>query len=256
MNRRKSGSAVRRISRSATPAHPSFNENIHKISVVNVKERVVCLVSGGIDSPVACLLAGTEFDVVPLHFCLYPYTSKENFFTTMNVFKSLKRKMEFEKIVIYPWEKILGKILSDEKYKNYACLACRKSMLLAAERICEREGASGIVTGESLGQKATQTLQNLTALSHGIKFPVLRPLLGLDKLEIERFSRDMGVWHEPHAGDCHAVPKYPRTKANPATISAITEKLDISPLISEELEKVLEVRNFEEDFEEYLRELA
>jgi thiamine biosynthesis protein ThiI len=220
------------------------------------KEKVVCLVSGGIDSPVACALAAREFEVLPLHFCLYPYTCEETFLVAMRVLKDLREKAGFEKVVVYPWPRVLRTILGDREHRNYACLACRKSMFRVAELICEREEAAGIVTGESLGQKATQTLVNLGVTSRGIQFPILRPLLGLDKLEIERLSKRLGIWHEVHAGCCYATPKYPRTRADPEVLDELLDELRIDELIGREFGNVLEVRTFGEDFKSYLESLA
>lgn len=222
---------------------------------VDVMEKVVCLVSGGIDSPVALALAAREFEVLPLHLCLYPYTCEDAFLVTMGVLSDVREKVKFEKAIVYPWSRILRKILGGRD-KPYACLACRCSMFRVAEQICEKEGASAIVTGESLGQKATQTLSNLVATSTGIRFPILRPLLGLDKLEIERLSKNLGIWHEVHAGCCYATPKYPRTKAEPAAVEDILKELDLDGLIKEEFGNVLEVRTFKEDFKAYLETLA
>lgn len=219
-------------------------------------EKVVCLVSGGIDSPVACALMAKNFEVIPLHFCLYPYTREETFLVAMKILKDLRDETEFEKVIVYPWSIILRTILKHREHRNYACLVCRKSMFRVAEIVCEREGAQGIVTGESLGQKATQTLPNLGATSHGIKFPIIRPLLGLDKLEIERLSKKLGIWHEVHAGCCYATPKHPRTRADPAVLDELIDSLQIHDLIQKNFEKVLEVRTFEENFEEYLSNLG
>jgi len=129
-------------------------------------------------------------------------------------------------------------------------------MFKVAELICEQEGATGIVTGESLGQKATQTLVNLGATSRGIHFPIIRPLLGLDKLEIERLSKHLGIWHEVHAGCCYATPKYPRTQADPKVLDGLLNELRIDEMINREFENVLEVRTFKEDFKGYLETLA
>ncbi len=125
-----------------------------------------------------------------------------------------------------------------------------------AEQICEREGATGIVTGESLGQKASQTLLNLGATTSGIRFPILRPLLGLDKMEIEQLSKDLGTWHEVHAGCCYATPKHPRTRTTPEVLDGIIENMGISDIIKTSFEKVIEVQTFEEDFETYLTSLV
>ena len=219
------------------------------------KEKVVCLVSGGIDSPVAMALVAREFEVLPLHFCLYPYTCEDSFLVAMQVIGDLKKKVGFEKALVYPWSKILQKIMSGRD-KSYACLECRRGMFRVAELICEREGASSIVTGESLGQKATQTLPNLWATSSGINFPILRPLLGMDKLEIERLSKKLGIWHEVHAGCCYATPRYPRTRADPSEVDAMLKDLRLDDLIMEQFDNVLEVRSFKEDFRSYLESLV
>ena len=220
------------------------------------REKLVCLVSGGIDSPVACALAARKFEVLPLHFCLYPYTCEENFLVAMKVLKGLKSKTKFEKVIVYPWSKILRTILSKHEHREYTCLACRKSMFKAAEIVCRREGATGIVTGESLGQKATQTLPNLGATTRGIKFPILRPLLGFDKIEIERLSKKLGIWHDVHAGCCYATPKHPRTRADSEMLDRLLDELHIEDAITREYENILEVRTFDEDFKGYLETLA
>lgn len=219
------------------------------------KNRVVCLVSGGIDSPVACALVAGRFDVVPLHLCLYPYTCEETFLLTMKVLKDLKSVVKFDKAIVYPWAEVMDVILKNKEKRRYACLACRKSMFKVAEIICEREGAVGIVTGESMGQKASQTLSNLGATSKGIKFPILRPLLGLDKAEIEKLSKKIGVWHEVHAGCCYATPKYPRTSAEPKVLDEFVKSTTIPGVLKWGFERVLETRTFEENFEEYLESL-
>ncbi len=217
-------------------------------------EKVVCLVSGGIDSPVACAMAAQSFDIIPLHFCLYPYTCEDAFRTTMNSLEHLKEKTGFEKAFVFPWPRILRKILAGEK--RYSCIACRKSMFKVAEKICEREGATGIVTGESLGQKASQTLFNLAATTGGIKLPIIRPLLSFDKVEVERLSKRMGVWHEVHAGCCYATPRYPSIRGDIDKLNGILENLKLDEAIAKEFDNTLEVRTFEEDFEGYLEKLA
>ncbi len=220
------------------------------------KEDVVCLVSGGIDSPVACALAARRFNVIPLHFCLYPFTCEETFLVAMKVLKDLRKKARFKKVIVYPWAKVLDAILKNREKRSYACLACRKNMFKVAEAICELEGAAGIVTGESLGQKATQTLTNLGVTSKGIKFPILRPLLGLDKEEIGKISKELGIWHEVHAGCCFATPKYPRTRAEPEVLDRLIADPEIQRAIQKGFQGILEVRTFEEDFKGYLETLA
>jgi len=212
-----------------------------------MKERVVCLVSGGIDSPVACALAAKKFDVVPLHFCTYPYTSKEMFELTMNALKKLKKVTKFEKIVLYPWAEVLKEIVKKLNRREYTCLICRKSMFKAAELVCKREGAGGIVTGESLGQKASQTSSNLVATSHGLKVPILRPLLGFDKIEIEKISKEFGIWQTKNAGVCSALSRHPRTRSTAGEVDELFNQLKLNELIQKNSKKTVEVRTFRED---------
>ena len=205
------------------------------------------MVSGGIDSPVACALAAKKFDVVPLHFCTYPYSSEEMFELTMNALKKLKKVIEFEKIILYPWAEVLNVIVKKLNRREYTCLICRKSMFKAAELVCKREEAGGIVTGESLGQKASQTLDNLVATSYAVKVPILRPLLGFDKMEIEKISKEFGIWQERHAGVCNALPNHPRTKATAEEVDELFNQLKLNGSIRKNLKKTVEVRNFKEN---------
>lgn len=220
-----------------------------------MKEKVVCLVSGGIDSPVACTMVAKRFEVVPLHFCLYPLSSEESSLRALEIIGELKEKIGSKKVIVFPWAGILKAIRSEIEEK-YVCVACRKSMLHAAEAVCEQEGATGIVTGESLGQKASQTLANIGATSFGVKYPILRPLLGFNKNEIVGRSKRLEIWHAQHAGCCLATPKKPRTKADPLIVDEKLSKMKIRELIREELNSLLELETIEENFEEFLFELA
>ena len=157
--------------------------------VLKMKEKVIGLVSGGIDSPVANLIISEKFEVIPLHFVLYPMTKLENAKKSMEVLKEIKDITDFEKAIIYPWAGILQEI-KNKVSPEYSCLMCRKLMLLTASKFCEIEGASGIVTGESVGQKASQTLDNISAIS-AKGLPVLRPLIGMNKSEIISRSKNL-----------------------------------------------------------------
>jgi thiamine biosynthesis protein ThiI len=220
------------------------------------KEKVICLISGGIDSPVAGALVAKKFDVVPLHFCLYPFARKDSFSLAMKILKDIKGTIGFEKVIVYPWGPILNSITKNDVSKNYTCVLCKRGMFKVAEKICEKEGASAMVTGESLGQKATQTLQNLRATSAGIKFPIFRPLLGLDKNEIETISKKLGIWQAHHAGCCYATPRYPTTGTKHEVLDDLFDELELDTIIERNLEKILEVKTFEEDFESYLKSVA
>lgn len=217
-------------------------------------ERVVCLVSGGIDSPVACALAARAFEVVPVYFVLYPYTCEDTFHIAIDALRGLRSRVGFDHAVLFPWSRILQKIL--KKTGRYACVMCRRGMLRAADLLCERENAGGIITGESLGQKASQTLHNLRAVSHGIKHPILRPLLTMDKVEVERISKELGLWREDHAGCCYATPRHPKTAVRPETVEQIERELDLDEMVKSELDRTQVIRTGEENLKCFMEVLT
>lgn len=217
-------------------------------------EKVVGLISGGIDSPLAILRSGGEFDVLPLHFCTYPKTPKKNSLITIKVLKDIKNKVDFEKVIVFPWAGMLNEIIGKVKEK-YACVACKRCMLITASKICRDEEAAGIITGESLGQKASQTIENISAISSGIELPVLRPLIGMNKEEIIKLSRESGLYRADHAGPCPAVPSKPRTKAKPKEIEGELEKIDLEEKLEEGRKNVLEVKNLNQDLDGYFSNL-
>lgn len=210
---------------------------------MNAREKATCLFSGGIDSPVALALMAKKLEVIPLHFCLYPFTCEGSFSLAIEILKNIKRLVNFEKAIIYPWAEIFKAIVAEKRHR---CLLCRKAMFKAAEIICERENAIAIITGEVLGQKASQTTSNLFATSSGIKYPILRPLLGLDKEEIRAIAKKLGTYSEKHAGCCYASPENPATQASPEVVEEIYSRLDIQKILEREIEVVLELKNLEE----------
>lgn len=220
-----------------------------------MKEKVISLISGGIDSPVATITAAREFEVIPLHFCLYPMSSEENFYKTIEALKNVQKKINFEKAILFPWGGVLTQILN-EIQENYTCLACRKSMLITASKLCESEDAGGIVTGESLGQKASQTIENIRATSSKINLPILRPALGMNKEEIVNLSKEWGIWRADHAGCCLATPNNPRTKADPQKVDKELEKIELQNIIEKHKDLILRVKNLDREFDDYLLELA
>ncbi len=212
-------------------------------------EKVLGLFSGGIDSPVAMVMASRTFDVVPVHFCLYPLTSKESATAAFDSLRTLKEKNEFEKAVVYPWAPVLSEI-EDRIKSSYACVTCRRLMLKISSEICKMESATGIVTGESLGQKASQTIQNIAVTSRGASYPVIRPLIGLNKNEIVKLSREWGLWNEDHAGCCNAVPNRPSAETEIEKVNDQIAKIDFDNVFQKD--RILEIRSFERNSEDYV----
>lgn len=203
--------------------------------------KAVALVSGGIDSPVAAYLVSRKMEIVPLHFCLHPFYCEVSFELVMESLKGLRAKIPFEKVVLYPWGEILSTALRSHARK-YMCVICKRGMFKGAELVCKFENANVIVTGESLGQKASQTLRNLSATSYSVSCPILRPLIGFDKLEIERVSRRLGIWREKHAGCCTATPSKPATGTSIETLNELYNKLNIMALVENGFAKRLDVQ--------------
>lgn len=115
---------------------------------------------------------------------------------------------------------------------HYTCLFCKRFMMRVAEEVAKQNKMEGIVSGENLGQVASQTLQNMGVITESVKLPVLRPLLTYDKEEIVAISRKIGTYHEsPGDTGCLAVPKKPATRSTQDLIDTEEEKLDMNDLI-------------------------
>ena len=207
-----------------------------------MKEKVLCMLSGGIDSPIATAVLAKKYEVVPLHFCLYPFYCKGSFETTIDILKKLKKKIKFKYVIFYPWSEILSTI-SRSKYRKFMCVLCRKSMFKVAEQVCKKEGIKMFGTGEALAQKASQTVSNMAATSYGIETEILRPLLALDKEEIVNLGKTMDVFMEVHAGCCNATPYKPATKSDPEFIEEISKELELDKIIESNLKKMKKVED-------------
>lgn len=196
--------------------------------------KLVSLLSGGIDSAVSTSLALREkgIEVIAVHFLNYPFTEKSSEEKIKKIVHILSKKHKKKiKLAIVPFGKTLTEIGRNAERK-YSCVLCRRMMLRVAERIAVKENAMALVTGESLGQVASQTLSNLRAeFIAGI--PVIRPLLGMDKTEIEKIAREIGSYEfsllPPSC--CHLVPEKPSTRAREKLIKEEEAKINVNELI-------------------------
>jgi thiamine biosynthesis protein ThiI len=116
--------------------------------------------------------------------------------------------------------------------EKYTCIFCKRRMYRIAEKIASESGAKGIVSGESLGQVASQTLDNLVVLSDAATIPVYRPLIGFDKADAITLAREIGTFEESisQATGCKAVPKGPATEAQLAAIQAIERDMEATKM--------------------------
>jgi thiamine biosynthesis protein ThiI len=204
--------------------------------------KVVCLLSGGIDSPVACWLAMKRgCPIIPVYLDNKPFTDE----TTTTKASDVANKL-FEwaigfprKVYVVPNGQNLEKFVR-EGPRKLTCILCKRMMYRIAERIADIEKAEGIVTGEAIGEQASQTIHNLRVLDEAaVKYPVHRPLLGFDKTETERLAKKIGTFESStrKAKGCGAAPSKPSTKAKLEIVKKAEEELDIDHMIDDSVKR-------------------
>lgn len=201
--------------------------------------KVVSLLSGGIDSPVSThLLLRKGVEVVAVHYDNQPFTDDKQLNKTKELIKRLEEHSgKMVKKYIVPHGPSQTEIARNT-HRRYQCVMCRRMMFRIAERIAEIEGADAIATGESLGQVASQTLPNIRTEEHAVNIPILRPLIGMDKVEIEKIAKEIGTY-EASIGPglcCTIVPDKPSTKARLKAIIEEESKIDLEELVEKALE--------------------
>lgn len=209
---------------------------------VGTQGKVVALVSGGIDSPVASfLMLKRGVEVIVLHFNNYPYTGGSN----EKVLKVVDKLNEYSPKPLKYYEANYGEYLQkciEDAPIRLTCVLCKSGMYKIAEEIARKEGALAIVDGSSLGQVASQTLPNILATRYATAMPVLSPLIGLDKLEIEKIGRKIGTFDISilPAQGCTAVPRYPETNADLEQVLEVLEEIDFEDEVKKVISSVKE----------------
>jgi thiamine biosynthesis protein ThiI len=191
--------------------------------------KVVSLLSSGIDSPVASFRMMTRgCRVVFVHFHSFPYTEKSSYYNAIALAKKLTIYQHQSRIYLVPLAEIQQAIISTAPAKLRLILY-RRMMFRLAEIIARREKAKALVTGESVGQVASQTLENIAATSEVVSMPVLRPLIGMDKEVIVEQARELDTFTtstEPYDDCCsYLVPKNPETRAKLDQVHQAEEKI-------------------------------
>lgn len=217
-----------------------YTETLHGVDgfPLGSQPKAVCLLSGGIDSAVACwLVMKRGCPITPLYFDIAPFVDEAATVKALDVARKL-----FEWSIGFPRKVYVvshGKTLEtfvNESPRKLTCILCKRMMYRIAERIAETEKAEGIITGESIGEQASQTLHNLRVLNEAVaKYPVHRPLLGFNKLETEKLAKKIGTFEisTRKAEGCSAVPKRPATKARLEIVKEAEEELDIEGMVEE-----------------------
>jgi len=198
---------------------------------LGVEGTLVALVSGGIDSPVAAwMMMKRGCRILPVYVALDTFLDETTLARAERVVKELARYQPgIELTVIHDSYLASAKQeLTKKHLEKYTCIFCKRRMYRVATAFALKTGAKGIVTGESIGQVASQTLDNLAVLTDAAsEVPVYRPLIGFDKEDAIRIAREIGTFTESisHASGCRAVPSGPSTRAKLETIREIEDKL-------------------------------
>ena len=180
--------------------------------------KVVCLVSSGIDSPVATyLMMKRGCEVIALYCDNDPFTSKKalnNYNKLIDQLQKYAAGVPIKKCVV-KYGDYLQKA-KDDAPEKMTCILCKSGMYKIAEKLANKMGALAIVDGSSVGQVASQTLNNILTTRYGVDMPVLSPLIGLDKTEITKIAEEIGTFKisKIDDGGCSAVPRYPETKCD------------------------------------------
>ena len=204
--------------------------------------KAVALISGGIDSPVsAYLMLARGVEVVYAHFHSFPIVSKSSIYKAIKLVETLARYQSPSILYLIP----LGDVqtyLRTRVDPRYLIILYRRFMLRIAEKLAEREKAEALVTGESLGQVSSQTLQNLRVIEEAVRMPVLRPLIGLDKEEIKNIAKSIGTYEisiKPQEDCCTLfAPRRQVTAAKLEVVKEIERELPIRKLTDLALKKL------------------
>lgn len=204
---------------------------------VSTSGKAIVLLSGGIDSPVAVFYGLKRgIQTVFVHFHAYPYTNKQSIEKVEKIVKIFKQYQNIAKLYLVPFADIQKQILIYTP-ANLRIILYRRMMLRIAERIAQKEKALSLITGESLGQVASQTLENIKTIEDSVDILILRPLIGMDKEEIINKAKEIGTYKLsilPDQDCCSRfLPKNPKTKAKIKEVRIAEEKLNIIKLISE-----------------------
>jgi thiamine biosynthesis protein ThiI len=208
------------------------------------QSKVVCLVSGGIDSPVAAWLVMRKGCVpVFVFFDNYPFADETTKQRAMEAIKKLSEYALGNKLKVYvvPHGDDLTDILRNCP-RSLTCVLCRRMMYRLAEKIALLEGADAVVTGEIIGEHASQTLVNLRVENQAITdITILRPLVSMNKQEVENLARKIGTFDASTkpASCCTGPPPKPRTRARLEEILEAEERLNIEGMISRDLKGVV-----------------
>ena len=204
--------------------------------------RAMCLLSGGIDSPVAAyMIAKRGVEIECVHFFSYPYTSQLAKDKVLELARLVTKYSGRMTVNIVSFTEI-QEAIRDNCPEEYFTLIMRRFMMEIAQRLAKHDGCGALITGENLGQVASQTMEAMTVTGAVVDIPIFMPLVGMDKEEIVTISRKIGTFETsilPYE-DCCTVftPKHPKTKPTIGQLINAEAKLDRQAMIEKAVETV------------------
>ena len=204
--------------------------------------RAMCLLSGGIDSPVAAYMIGKRgVEIECVHFFSYPYTSQLAKDKVIELARLVTRYTGRMTVNVVGFTEI-QEAIRDNCPEEFFTLVMRRFMMDISQRIAKHDGCGALITGENLGQVASQTMEAMTVTGAVVDIPIFMPLVGMDKEEIVTIARKIGTMETsilPYE-DCCTVftPKHPKTKPTIAQLLDVEKKLDREALIERALENI------------------
>ncbi len=208
---------------------------------VGTSGKVTCLLSGGIDSPVAAYrMIKRGCKAVFVHFSGRPLVSRASEEKAQELVQLLTAYQYHSQLYVVPFGEIQRDLVVNAP-APFRVVLYRRIMVRIAEEVARREGCWALVTGDSLGQVASQTAENLSVVEEAAELPLLRPLIGMDKMEITEQAQRLGSYQtsiEPDQDCCKLfVPRHPSTRTMLADIHRIEQRLGISTFVKQGLEK-------------------
>ena len=202
---------------------------------VGINGRAVSLLSGGIDSPVSSwMIAKRGVALEMVHFFSYPYTSNEAKEKVLDLARLLTPWCGRLTVHVAPFTAIQEELRRSVPQELFT-LVMRRFMMRISEKVARRCGARALVTGECLGQVASQTMEAMAVTGGVVDLPILRPVVGMDKEDIVRIARKIGTYDTsilPYE-DCCTVftPRHPRLRPTPAELEYAEQNLDIEGMV-------------------------
>lgn len=196
----------------------------------------VLLLSGGIDSPVAgYMMAKRGLELVCVYYHSHPYTSERAKEKVVELARKLAVYTGSIKLYVAPFTEIQMQII-EKCQENELTIIMRRYMMQVAEAVAKKENAQALITGESLGQVASQTLESMFVTNSDLEMPVFRPVVGMDKIDITAIAREIDTFETsilPYEDCCTIfVPKHPKTRPRLDEIKKSEEVLDKETLIA------------------------